>query len=184
MSAIYWDFIEMQHWYWDSKTKRQKDRKIIRQKMMNRTQKTPRRPPINCFDWKRGGGGRGGGSIIKIFWPIELNDLWSKTICRPKMIIWSGATFILRWSFFAFHQSRNGESKVTFLSSLSRAMHPMNPPLKRNKSIFSPKFCSHGQKLPLIFVPLGACGPFWMRALQTKYLSKEVQRTLLIHKKF
>ena len=38
------------------------------------------------------------GSFIKIFWPIELNDLLSKTICRPKMIVRSGATFILRWS--------------------------------------------------------------------------------------
>ena len=37
-------------------------------------------------------------SIIEIFWPIELNDLWSKTIFRPKMIVRSGATFIPRWS--------------------------------------------------------------------------------------
>ena len=29
-----------------------------------------------------------------------LNDLWSKKICRPKMIVWSGATFILRLSWF------------------------------------------------------------------------------------
>ena len=41
------------------------------------------------YDWK---------SIIKIFWPIELTDLWSKKISRPKMIVWSSATFILRWS--------------------------------------------------------------------------------------
>ena len=41
---------------------------------------------------------RRGGSIIEIFWPIELNDLWSKKISRPNMIVWSGATFILRWS--------------------------------------------------------------------------------------
>ena len=60
--------------------------------------KTSRRPPMNYWDSKRGGWGRGGGSIIKIFWPIELNDLWSKKICRPKIIVWSGATFILRWS--------------------------------------------------------------------------------------
>ena len=33
-----------------------------------------------------------------MFWSIELNDLWSKKICRPKMIVWSGATFTLRWS--------------------------------------------------------------------------------------
>ena len=25
--------------------------------------------------------------IIKFFWPIELNDLWSKKICQPKMIV-------------------------------------------------------------------------------------------------
>ena len=37
-------------------------------------------------------------SVIKIFWSIELNNLWSKKICRPKMIVWFGATFILRWS--------------------------------------------------------------------------------------
>ena len=37
---------------------------------------------------------------IKIFWSIELNDLWSKKISRPKMIVWSGATIILRWFCF------------------------------------------------------------------------------------
>ena len=31
---------------------------------------------------------------------LELNDLWPKKICRPMMIVWSGATFILRWSCF------------------------------------------------------------------------------------
>ena len=36
-------------------------------------------------------------SVIKIFWSIELNDLWSKKICRPKMFVWSGD---LRWSCF------------------------------------------------------------------------------------
>ena len=29
---------------------------------------------------------------------IELNVLSSRKICRPKMIVWSDATFILRWS--------------------------------------------------------------------------------------
>ena len=33
--------------------------------------------------------------IIKIFWPIEINDIWFKKICSPKMIVWSGATFDL-----------------------------------------------------------------------------------------
>ena len=42
--------------------------------------------------------GSGGRSIIKIFWPIDLNNLWSQEICQPKMIVWSGATFILIWS--------------------------------------------------------------------------------------
>ena len=37
-------------------------------------------------------------NIITIFWPIEHNDLWPKKICQPKMIVWSFATFILRWS--------------------------------------------------------------------------------------
>ena len=36
--------------------------------------------------------------VIKIFWSIEVNDLWSKKICRPKMIVWYGATFIFRRS--------------------------------------------------------------------------------------
>ena len=58
-----------------------------------------RRPPMNNLDRKRGIR-KGGCSIIKIFWPIELNDRWSKNICWPKMIVWSGATFILRWSCF------------------------------------------------------------------------------------
>ena len=29
-------------------------------------------------------------------WSTELNDLWSKMICRPKVIVWSGNTFIER----------------------------------------------------------------------------------------
>ena len=45
------------------------------------------------------GGGEGRGfSIIKILWSIELNYLWSKKICRPKVIVWSGAAFIHSWS--------------------------------------------------------------------------------------
>ena len=48
---------------------------------------------------KKGGWGC---SIIKTFWPNELDDLWSKKICRPKMIAWSGATFLLRWSWNSF----------------------------------------------------------------------------------
>ena len=35
-------------------------------------------------------------TAFKIFSPIELNDLWSKKICGPEMIVWSSATFILR----------------------------------------------------------------------------------------
>ena len=35
-------------------------------------------------------------TTFKIVWPIELNDLWSKKICGPEMIVWSSATFILR----------------------------------------------------------------------------------------
>ena len=49
------------------------------------------RPPMTSHDV---------ATIIKIFWPIELNHLWFKTICRPEMIVRSGATFILRWSCF------------------------------------------------------------------------------------
>ena len=62
--------------------------------MMNRSQKTSRRPTRS----EKGGMGRWGDGVIKIFWSIELNDLWSKKIFRPKMIAWSGATSILRWS--------------------------------------------------------------------------------------
>ena len=46
----------------------------------------------------KAGNSQSGDSIIKIFWPIRLNDLWSKMICKPKMIVRSAATFILRWS--------------------------------------------------------------------------------------
>ena len=38
---------------------------------------------------EKGGEGEGGGGQYhqsSIFWPIELNDLWSKKICRPKMM--------------------------------------------------------------------------------------------------
>ena len=49
------------------------------------------------MQWEESGGG---GGVFKIFWSIELNDLWSKKICRPMMIVWCGAIFILRWSCF------------------------------------------------------------------------------------
>ena len=124
------------------------------------------------------------GIIIEILWPIELNDLWSKTICRPQMIIWSGATFILRWSCLHSIKAEMVNKKVTLLSSLSRAKHPMNPPLKRKKSIFSPSFALMAKNYlwslfrwePVVLSGWGLC--------KIKYLSKEVQRTLLIHKKF
>ena len=48
------------------KTKRQNDRHIKRWTTMNRTQKTSRRSPI-----EKGGD----GSVSKIFWSFELNDL-------------------------------------------------------------------------------------------------------------
>ena len=37
------------------------------------------------------------GRCHQDFWSIKLDDLWSKKVCGPKMIVWSGATFILRW---------------------------------------------------------------------------------------
>ena len=42
-----------------------------------------------------------GGSITKIFLPIELNDLWSKIYVEIYVddCLITGATFILRWSF-------------------------------------------------------------------------------------
>ena len=36
--------------------------------------------------------------VIKNFWSIELNDLWSKEICRPKTIVWSGARARLNYT--------------------------------------------------------------------------------------
>ena len=44
-------------------------------------------------------------SIIKIFWPIELNDLWSKNICRPKIIVWS----------LVLHSSRDNLVVIAFI---------------------------------------------------------------------
>ena len=59
----------------------------------------------------------------KIFWPYELNYLWSKKIYRPKMIVWSGATFILRWSCFyilPYFPQRN-------LAFLNKYLRPKSP---------------------------------------------------------
>ena len=68
-----------QKWHTDRKKRKKgkKDIMIYRQKIR-----------VLRNNWK---------SIIKIFWPIKLNDLWSKKIsrARPKMIVWSGTTFIL-----------------------------------------------------------------------------------------
>ena len=50
---------------------------------------------MTYLDRKRGDW-EAGESIIKIFWPIALNDL--KRYVDLKMIVWSGATFILTWS--------------------------------------------------------------------------------------
>ena len=50
---------------------------------------------------------RSRGGVIKIFWPIELNGLWSKKICRPMMTVWSSGTFILRWSCYNTKQELN-----------------------------------------------------------------------------
>ena len=43
--------------------------------------------------------------------PIELNDLWSKTICRPKMIVRSGATLILS-GFFPLRGGRDNFTEI------------------------------------------------------------------------
>ena len=71
---------------------------MIRKKIINRTQKTSRVP--DDLQWptkiETKWDGEGGGLCHQDL--IWLNDLWSKKIYRPKMIIWSGATFILRWS--------------------------------------------------------------------------------------
>ena len=50
---------------------------------------------------------------------IELNDLWPKEICKPKMIVWSDATFILRWSCFiwAFHLLQKQGWTKTFVQN-------------------------------------------------------------------
>ena len=67
-----------------------------------------------------------GGSIIKIFSLIELNDLWSKKICWPQMIVWSVATFILRWSCYKYILILTGKplypatTSMTLLTRLTR----------------------------------------------------------------
>ena len=35
-----------------------------------------------------------GRSVIKIFWSIVLDDLWSKKIWKPKMIVWSPVLYL------------------------------------------------------------------------------------------
>ena len=91
---------------------------------MNRTQTTSRQPQMNYLDQKRGNGdGRGECSIIKICWPIELNDLWYKMIYRPKMIVWSlvlhPISYILYdgrmglgWMVIKGHRSSKGEGNM------------------------------------------------------------------------
>ena len=49
---------------------------------------------------------------------------------------------------------------------------PNEPTFKEREIDLFSKFCSHGQELPLIFVPLGVFGPFWTRALQNKVFVK------------
>ena len=65
-------------------------------------------------------------SIINIFWPIELNDLWSKKICRPKIIVWSG-TFILWWSCLIY----NIAPKVLALPQQIPVLVNVPPPFAR-----------------------------------------------------
>ena len=78
------------------KDKKWKDRKMKRQKSLKDSiayqpilmidQFLSTTFPYNWGLWK---------NVIKIFWSIELSDLWSKKIYRPKMIVRSGAIFIL-----------------------------------------------------------------------------------------
>ena len=55
--------------------------------------------------------------VIKIFWSIELYDLWSK-----KMIVWSGATFILGWSCFKGACAANFDFYCNFFCRLARIL--------------------------------------------------------------
>ena len=71
--------------------------------------------------------GRWGCGVIKIFWSIDRNDLWSKKICRPKMIVWSSATFILRWSFFL-----NQILLMFFFNQIARLLTPSEMVTKEN----------------------------------------------------
>ena len=122
------------------------------------------------------------GRIIKIFWPIEHNDLLSKTICRPKMIVRSGATFILRWSCLHSIKSetvnKKWPSSLLFQGWCTQWTH-----LQREKNLFFPSFALMASGYlwylfrweSLVLSGRGLC--------KIKYLSKEVQTTLLIHKK-
>ena len=103
----------MQHWYWDRKTKNRK----TEGKWDKRWWIGLRRHPGD-LQWPtkigKGGMGRWRRDVFKIFWSIELNDLWSKKICWPKVIVWSGATFTLRWfcyvTVFPFQEYQLGWS--------------------------------------------------------------------------
>ena len=80
---------ELQKINWDKKTNRKKFRNIRRWKDDGNDSENIQTISNELLRSKKGGMEKGGGSIIRIFLPIELNDLWSKKICRPKMIVWS-----------------------------------------------------------------------------------------------
>ena len=112
---------------------------------MNRTQKTSRRPPMNYLNRKRVGVGKGGCSIIKIFWPFDLNDLWSKKICRPKMIVWSLVDLVIIDGVHTIEIASSQLAATSWISSRRRGVFfPVAPPGGKTK-------CSKKQKLTFIF---------------------------------
>ena len=77
----------------DEQTERQKDKKTKSWWIGHR-----RHP--DDLQWTKIENGEWGreGSNINIFWPTKFNDLWSKQICRPKIIIGHRCYIHLRWS--------------------------------------------------------------------------------------
>ena len=93
---------------------------------------------------------------IKICWSIELNDLWSKKICSPKIIVWSVATFILKWSclkawlvslaFKRISQQR-WSTKYKWRSHLKSSSLLSNPKVSRTRLEITPVLkCIGGDK--------------------------------------
>ena len=155
MSAIYWEYTKMQHWYWDRKTRKHKDRKMIRQMMMNRSQKTSRRPPMIYQD-QRGGRGGGGRTVLSRFF-----DLLNSIIYDLKRSV------DLRWLFDpVLHWSLDDLVFLQFVFLflfqvfIFVCLHRRKKNLK-NLLIIMPKSLSDWLKQKIIFVKAMQQYEFW-----------------------